>query len=98
MNKIPMFAFFMCLSQLAVAESIWCKTLGVGCYTLQDKVEAKERCRLRGVESYQEALAKALADPSIWGLDGADSATDYARMRESLTVQICTKGAAALRE
>lgn len=40
-------------------------------------------------ETYAEALAEAIADPTVWGFSGNTSAQDYAVMRRNFMLQIC---------
>ena len=46
-------------------------------------------CRNLANETYSEALAEAIADPTVWRFAGNTSAQDYANMRKRLMLSIC---------
>jgi len=48
-----------------------------------------DRCRNLAAESYADALAEALADPTVWEFDGRRSAQDYAEARRNLMLLVC---------
>tara|TARA_B100000686_G_C15960202_1_gene557742 strand:- start:89 stop:394 length:306 start_codon:yes stop_codon:yes gene_type:complete len=73
------------------AETIWCKTLGIGCKDAEDIKKEQLRCRRLADQQYREKLAEALADPSVWQLGGYDSAQDYAQKRKLGIYRICIK-------
>ena len=46
-------------------------------------------CQNLADETYSEAFAEAIADPTVWGFAGNTSAQDYANMRRRLMLSIC---------
>jgi len=71
------------------AETIWCKTMKLGCTTPEDRAKAMQRCQNMGDDSYREGLAQALGDPSVWLSAGMNNAYEYAAMRKRGMVDIC---------
>jgi len=84
-----MVALVVALPHSVLAETIWCKQFKLGCTTPQERASALQFCRAHANESYQEALAKAIADPWVWKLDGYDSAQDYARASGDTAAAAC---------
>ena len=75
----------------AFAETIWCKNFGLGCKTEKEKNKDLVRCERLSKSTYKSAFNKALSDPSIWQLDGYESAQDYANKRMIGMYSICIK-------
>lgn len=71
------------------AETIWCKTMKLGCTTPEEKAKAVQRCQKMGDDSYREGLAQALGDPRVWQLAGMNNAYEYAAMRKRGMIDIC---------
>jgi hypothetical protein len=46
-------------------------------------------CQNLANETYSEALAEAIADPTVWRFAGNTNAQDYANMRKRLMLSIC---------
>ena len=103
MNKASMFfAFFLCVSQSATAQTIWCTAFSLVCMTAEEKAEARkkamENCQNLANESYQEGLTEALVDRSIWQLNGHTSAQAYAAWRMQLAMNVCVNRSPELQD
>lgn len=75
----------------AVAQHIFCRFIGIGCPTLEDKQKERKFCSQQADSHYRKALIEALADPSKWQLGGYDSPEDYANSRSNLIFRYCCK-------
>jgi len=78
-------------SQQAYSQTIWCRSLNLGCLSEEEKAKAIENCKRKAAATKQEAFTEALADPRVWQLSGARSAYDYAQIRENTMMNICLK-------
>jgi hypothetical protein len=74
-----------------MAETIWCKTMKLGCTTPEDRAKAMQLCQKMGDDSYREGLAQALGDPRVWQSAGMNNAYEYAAMRKRGMMDICIK-------
>lgn len=79
------------------AQTIWCKTMKLGCTTPEERAKAHERCERMGNDSYREALIQASSNPTIWQYAGMNNAYEYAAMRKRGMVSICIKNSPELR-
>ncbi len=75
----------------AHAKTILCSYLEVGCQTAEEKQYAIENCHALANETYQEALAEAFTDPTVWQFSGEESAQAYAKMRHRFMLALCLK-------
>ena len=78
-------------SNVALADTIWCKMFKVGCITEEQKMKQAQHCEQMGNDLYRESLNKAIADPTIWQFAGKESAQDYAAMRKGGMISTCLK-------
>ncbi len=79
------------------AETIWCKTMKLGCTTPEDTAKAMERCEKMGNDSYRQGLVEATSDPKVWQHAGMNSAYEYAAMRKRGMISVCIKNSPELR-
>ena len=91
MNKKLTFMFFLCASNFAVADTIWCKMFNAGCITEEQKMKQAQHCEQMGNGTYREALTAAISDPTIWQFAGKESAQDYAAWRRRAMISTCIK-------
>jgi hypothetical protein len=77
------------------AETVWCKTLKMGCPTPESEAETNDKnyrfCQKRANQAYIQGLQEATSDPEVWRSQGLTSATDYAKLREKLRMTGCMK-------
>ena len=78
-------------SNVALADTIWCKMFNAGCITEEQLQKQRNYCAQMGNDSYRENLNKALADPTVWQFAGKESAQDYAAMRKRGMISTCLK-------
>jgi hypothetical protein len=81
----------------AEAETIWCKTMKIGCSTQEDRDKAMRHCERMANDSYRQGLIEASTDPTIWQFAGLDNAYAYANMRGKLMMSICVKNTPLLK-
>jgi hypothetical protein len=81
--------------QAATPETIWCKTINLGCLknTEKEKIFEKEfhNCEILASSSYRKGLIEALSDDTVWKFAGNTSAQDYAKMHENFMMSLCMK-------
>ena len=73
----------------AYSETIWCKTLGLGCKSIEEKKKDLLRCQRLANSTYNSTFSEALSDPSVWQLGGYENAQDYANKRRLGMYSIC---------
>jgi len=79
------------------AQNLGCRLIGIGCPTAADRQRALERCDIQSRREYQHFLSDAIADPSLWRLQGDRSAQAYATRRARSWHQICIETSPELR-
>lgn len=89
--NVILFVLTACLSNVVVAETIWCKMFKTGCITEDQKNKQMRYCEQWGNSAYAEGLNEALAEPSLWQLAGESNAQAYARMRQRAKIAACLK-------
>ena len=70
-------------------KTIWCTKFSIGCPDAKDWHKQETRCSGMASQSYEEAMIETFSDPSVWQLQGAANAQDYAKMRYQLMYSIC---------
>lgn len=96
MHKLIFAVLVAVCAQTALAESFFCRTIKVGCYTEKEREIEMQRCRNLANEIYTQALSEALADPTKWQFNGNTSAQDYALMRKRSVFGTCIQNSRAL--
>ena len=94
-QNILLATLLMFFALTASSETIWCKTMNLGCLTSAEKEKLFDKetknCVMLANSSYREGLNKALSDETVWQFSGNLSAQDYAQMRKNLMMNICMK-------
>lgn len=97
MKKIFILLLFAIGAQSVFAETIWCKTMKMGCTTPEERAKAMERCERLSNETYRDGLVEAIANPTVWQYAGMNNAYEYAAMRKRGMMSICIKNSPELR-
>jgi len=83
------YAFQLLVIDDAIAETVWCQKFNVGCKTQEEKDKIIMLCKEQANIKYHEELINAQLEPTIWQLDGRQSAQDYAKWRARAIYKIC---------
>jgi hypothetical protein len=86
------------LPQAAIAETIWCSKLGIGCPSEEDKQRTLKDCENYANQEHRDHLRKAAIDETVWQDAGALSAQDYAKSMWPLFYAACIKFPSNLRD
>ena len=96
MRKIFILLLFAIGAQSVFSETIWCKSMKIGCTTPEEREKAFKHCEKMAQNSYRRSLAEASSDPSIWQLAGYANAYAYAEARGRLSMSLCIKNTPVL--
>ena len=89
MKKTIFIALYLLITSAFAAESVWCRKFNLGCQTPAEEKQKYLNCKMLSDQIYQDALAAALSDSTVWGYNGNRSAQDYAEWRKNFMYSRC---------
>jgi len=90
-RKTIFVALFLAFGNAFGSETVWCRNFNFGCPTQEEQNRKFQNCKMLSNQSYEEALVKAISDPSIWRLNGHTSAKEYAEWRRNFMLSLCMR-------